>query len=125
MCEKNFTGKALSPPSDSEERRVSPSSDDIDESYPKDWKPVKSRGKKKGSSKKVTKKICKTCGEDIIANEDRNVYRYLDTYAQLRAKEYCENHETQYSNHKCKPCWCGDCGFLTKYEIEIEVQKRK
>ncbi len=28
-----------------------------------------------------------------------------------------EEHERVYSDHKCKPHWCGDCRYLTKYEI--------
>ena len=112
MCEKNFGRKVLSPPSDG----------DIDESYPKDWEEVKPKKKKKRSSKKKApkSKICKTCGQDILVNEMRNMFMYHDTYHQLQAKDYCEDHERRYSNHKCKPCWCGDCGFLIKYEIEIK-----
>ena len=68
-------------------------------------------------------KICKTCGEDIVSNGDRNMFMYNDTYHQLQAKEYCKEHETQYSDHKCKPHWCGDCGFLTNYSIELNNKK--
>ena len=71
-------------------------------------------------SKKVKKKICKTCGEDKVSNGDRGVLMYNDTYHQLQAKEYCSEHTAVHSNHKCKPHWCGDCGFLTKYEIEVQ-----
>ena len=106
MCEKNFEGKVLSPPSDG----------DIDESYPKDWKPVKKTKKKKRSPKA---KVCKTCGQDILSNEIRDALMYKNTYHQLQAKEYCKDHQIKYSDHKCKPHWCGDCGYLTKYEIEI------
>jgi hypothetical protein len=35
------------------------------------------------------------------------------------ALEYCEDHETKYNGHKCKPSWCGDCTYLVKYEIEV------
>ena len=42
---------------------------------------------------------------------------------QLRVKDYCESHEATYSDHKCKPCWCGDCGYLRKYEITINHSK--
>ena len=115
MCEKNFEGKALSPSS----------YDDIDESFPKDWKPVKESSKRKRRSRKEKKygKICKTCGQDILENEKRNMYMYKDTYHQLRAEEYCKDHEFTYGDHKCKPHWCGDCDYLVKYIIE--VQKRK
>jgi len=113
MCEKNLEGKVLSPPSDG----------DIDESYPKDWEEVKPKKKKKRSSKKKKTKFCKTCGQDILENEMRNMLMFQDTYHQLQAKDYCKDHETVYSNHKCKPHWCGDCNYLWKYEIEIQEEK--
>jgi len=77
-----------------------------------------SKTRKRSSKNKP--KICNTCGQDILENEIRNLFMYQDTYHQLRAKEYCDDHEATYSDHKCKPHWCGDCGFLTKYEIEIK-----
>ena len=49
---------------------------------------------------------------------------FQDTYHQLRAEEYCKEHEQKYSNHKCKPSWCGDCRYLIKYEIEIQKGKQ-
>ena len=49
---------------------------------------------------------------------------FHDTYHQLMAKDYCEDHERVYSEHKCKPSWCGDCGYLTKYEITIDWEKK-
>ena len=76
------------------------------------------------SKKKVKKKICKTCAVDIIENEDRDQLRYTDTYHQLNTKEYCDGHEAFHSEHKCKPHWCGDCGFLIKYDIEIDWNKK-
>jgi hypothetical protein len=74
-------------------------------------------------SKKVKKKICKTCGDDIVLNGNRDILMFNDTYHQKQAKEYCKEHETDHSDHKCKPCWCGDCGYLTKYEIIIDHSK--
>ena len=112
MCEKNFEGKLLSPPSDG----------DIDESHPKDLKPVK-KTKKKKRSKHSKSKVCLTCGQDILKNEMKDSFMYKDTYHQLRAKEYCKDHERRYSNHKCKPSWCGDCGYLIKYEVIIKYDK--
>ena len=76
------------------------------------------------SNKKVKKNICKTCSRDIIENEDRDQLRYTNTYHQLNAKEYCSGHEISHSEHKCKPHWCGDCGFLIKYDIEIDWEKK-
>ena len=130
MCEKNLEGKVLSLSSNDDTDEASNNDieeetiidDSIDDEIEEEIiKPKKRSYKKK--KKKTTIKICQTCGEDIIANEDRNLYRYMDTYAQLQAKDYCEEHERVYSDHKCKPCWCGDCGFLTKYEIEVQAGK--
>ena len=70
-------------------------------------------------NKKIKKKICKTCGQDILTNEMRDMLMYKDTYHQLKVKDYCKDHEAKYSNHKCKPHWCGDCDYLIKYEIGI------
>ena len=132
MCGKNFEGKLSSPPSNDDTDEVSNDNIDeetiVDDSIDNDIeeeiiKPKKISRKKKKKKTKTKTKFCKTCGEDVIANENRNLYRYMDVYAQLQAKEYCEDHEATYSSHKCKPCWCGDCGFLTNYEIEIEIQK--
>ena len=80
---------------------------------------------KKRSSKRPKPKVkhCKTCGQDILQNEIRNMFMYKDTYHQLQTKEYCERHEFTYSNHKCKPDWCGDCDYLIGYQIEIQEGK--
>ena len=67
----------------------------------------------------MKKKICKTCGQDIISNQDRDMFAFKNSYRQLKANDYCKEHETKYNGHKCKPSWCGDCGFLMKYEIEL------
>ena len=79
---------------------------------------------KKRSSKRPKPKVkhCKTCDQDILQNEIRDMLMYKDTYHQLQVKEYCKEHELVYSDHKCKPHWCGDCDYLIKYDIE--VQKR-
>ena len=108
MCEKNLEGKVLSPPSDG----------DIDETLPKDWKPVKKTKTKKRSKPK--KKICGTRGGDILENEIRDMYRFQNSYHQLSVKDYCEEHELDYHDHKCKPRWCGDCGYLSGYEIVVK-----
>ena len=80
--------------------------------------------KKKKRSKKEKKisKYCLTCGQNILKNEIRESYMYKDTYHQLKVKKYCKEHEHMYSDHKCKPNWCGDCDYLINYQIE--VQKR-
>lgn len=95
--EKNFEGKVLSP---------------------------SSKTRKRSSKKTKTKnKICKTCGGDIIENENSYALRFQDTFHQIQTKQYCDDHEAKYSDHKCKPHWCGDCGFLMRYEIEIQKGK--
>ena len=121
MCEKNLEGKALSPPSN----------DDIDEETIVDGnididiekviiKPKKRPSKK---TKKSKKKICKTCHQDILENEMRNMLMFKDTYHQLQTKDYCDRHELAYSDHKCVVDWCGDCDYLMGYTIEIQKGK--
>ena len=39
------------------------------------------------------------------------------------AKEYWKEHETSHSESTCKPHWCGDCGYLIKYVVEIDFDK--
>jgi len=131
MCKKNLEGKVLSPSSKNEDDILEETivdnditdKDDVDDTI------VKPPKKKKRSSKKKKGqlyKYCKTCGEDILENERRDGFMYKDTYHQMLATNYCKEHETSHSDHKCKPNWCGDCGYLTNYQIEInEVQKGK
>ena len=133
MCEKNFEGKILSSPSNNENDI---NEDDINEETivdndvktdVDDAEIVKPPKKKKRSYKrrsKIKKNICKTCNQDILEMEKRKVFMYNDTYHQLRAKEYCKDHEISHSDHKCKPHWCGDCGYLVKYDIMIDWDKK-
>ena len=84
------------------------------------------RPKKKKRSykrKNAKKKICKTCGQNILENEASRSLMYKDTYHQIQVKNYCKDHEITYSNHKCKPNWCGDCDYLINYEITIDHSK--
>ena len=117
MCEKNLEGKVLSLSSNDDIDEETIVDDSIDDEIEEE--PIKPK-KRSRSKKKFLTKICKTCGEDILENEKRDMLMFHDTYHQLQAKEYCENHEQVYSDHKCKPHWCGDCRYLTKYEIEIQ-----
>ena len=64
-------------------------------------------------------KHCKTCNKNIIENEDRGSMRFTNDWQQIMAKSHCDDHEDKYSNHKCRPHWCGDCGFLITYEITL------
>ena len=127
MCEKNLEGKVLSSSStdsdDINDETIIDSdiTDDMEEIVEKPKKKKRSYKKKK---KNPLYKFCKTCGEDIFENERREGYMFKDTYHQLRAKEHCEDHEQVYSEHKCKPAWCGDCGYLTKYEIIVDWEKK-
>ena len=70
------------------------------------------------------KKYCKSCDWELCEWEKEYPTFHKDIEFDVkRAKDYCEEHELTYSNHKCKPCWCGDCGYLTKYEIEVQAGK--
>ena len=91
--------------------------DDIDDTI---LKP----SKRKKRSKKTTSKSCNTCHRNIIENENRDMLRFTNTYHQLSAKNYCKEHGTSHNDHKCKPHWCGDCGFLLNYEISINFDKK-
>jgi len=97
--------------------------DEIEEKIIKPKK--RSRKARKARKKKPLIKYCNTCGQDILSNEKRDVFMFHDTYHQLRAKEHCKDHERVYSDHKCKPSWCGDCGYLTNYEITVDWKKKE
>ena len=123
MCEKNLERKVLSPPSNDD---ISLSSnDDVEEEFIIDdeVKEKSIKPKKRSRRKKFQKKICNSCGQDILEMEKRDMFMHHDTYHRLRAKEYCEDHERTYSGHKCKPHWCVDCGYLVKYIVEIDHSK--
>ena len=79
----------------------------------------KKRSYIKGGKVKKATKFCNTCHQDILENEMRDTLMFQDTYHQLQAQEYCKDHEATYSNHTCKPHWCGDCRYLVKYIIEV------
>ena len=125
MCEKNLEGKVLSLSSNDDTDEASNNDveeetivdDSIDDEMGLEEEIIKP--KKRSRKKKPKTKYCKTCYQDILENEIRNMLMFQDTYHQLQARDYCKDHEVAYSNHKCKPHWCGDCGYLTKYEIEI------
>jgi len=100
--EKIFEGKKLSD----------------DDSKP--LKPNTTSKRKKSPKARKPREICDTCNQNILENEMRDMLMFQDTYHQLQAKEYCKEHEAVYSDHKCKPHWCGDCRYLLKYEIELQ-----
>ncbi len=79
--------------------------------------------KKKRRARNSKTKICKTCNQDILANEMRGMFMSHDTYHQLRAKDHCKEHEFKYNDHKCKPIWCDECRYLMKYEIQIKLDE--
>ena len=78
-------------------------------------KSVKRRAR---NSKKT--KFCKTCQQDILENEKRDMLMSHDTYHQFQAKDYCKEHQFVYTNHKCEPKWCDKCRFLINYEITVD-----
>ena len=106
MCEKIRERKVLSL-----------SSDDENDTIPSDWEEVKPKKKRRRRSKK--NKYCNTCDQNITDLKKRDQLRFKNTYHQMLAKNYCKEHETSYSNHKIKPHWCGDCGFLIKYQVIV------
>ena len=81
------------------------------------------KGKKRARNSFKTK-FCKTCKQDILENEKRDMFMSHDTYHQLQVKDYCKEHERAYSGHKCEPKWCDKCRFLINYEITIDVDKK-
>ena len=76
-----------------------------------------SKTKKRSSKRKTKSKICKTCNQDILANEKRDMYMFKDTYHQLMAKEYCKEQILKYDHKNCKPEWCDECQNLTGYLV--------
>ena len=65
---------------------------------------------------------CPSCFRDTKELME-NTLNFHNDYDKLLAKDYCENHNDRYVGHKCKPHWCGDCGFLIKYVVEIDHSK--
>ena len=129
MCKKNFEGKQLSffPFDEDDINDETIVDNDINDDNlitdDKDNIVVGASKRKKRSKKKTTSKSCKTCYRDIIENENRDMLRFTNTFHQVSAKNYCNTHETSHTDHKCKPHWCGDCGFLLSYEISINFDK--
>ena len=129
MCKKNFEGKQLSffPFDEDDINDETIVDNDINDDNlitdDKDNIVVGASKRKKRSKKKTTSKSCKTCYRDIIENENRDMLRFTNTFHQVSAKNYCKTHEISHTDHKCKPHWCGDCGFLLSYEISINFDK--
>ena len=131
MCKKNFERKQMSLfPFDEEDLNEEIIIDDdiTDDSSITDDKDNivvgASKRKKRSKKKKTITKSCNSCYRDIIENEDRDMLRFTNTFHQLSAENYCKTHEASHSDHKCKPSWCGDCGFLLSYEIRINFDKK-
>ena len=122
MCKKNLEGKILSPSSSDDIEDEIIINDEIEDEIIKPKK--RSRKARKARKNKYLTKICKTCGQDILSNEKRDMFMFHDTYHQLRVKEYCKDHEIIYSDHTCTPSWCGDCGYFRKYEIIVDWEKK-
>ena len=121
MCEKNFEGMimSLSPKDDDDINEEIIIDNEIDDEI--DDAVVRLSKRRKRSKKK--KKICKSCDQDTISLKERDSMRYKNKYDQELAKEYCEEHERMHRGDTCKPYWCGDCGYLIRYDIEIDHDK--
>ena len=127
MCEKNFERKqmSLSPNDENDILEETIVDDDItDDSSITDDKDnivVDSSKRKKRSKSKY--KYCGTCEQNITLLKKSDSLNHNNKYHRVLTKDYCKTHETSYSDHKCKPHWCGDCGFLMKYEIIVKHGK--
>ena len=76
--------------------------------------------KKRRTCNSFKTKFCKTCHQDILENEKRNMFMSHDTYHKLQVRDYCKEHERTYSDHKCEPKWCDKCRYLINYEISVD-----
>ena len=109
MWEKNFGRKVLS---------LSPDDDNFGDCINDDDDAVTVKETKRSKRKKRSAdEHCDTCDQNITLKKKRNSLNCKDSYLRKLAQESCEDHEDKYSNHKCTPHWCGDCGFLIKYEV--------
>ena len=127
MCKKNFDRKQMSlfpfDEDDINDETIVDNDIDNDNDITDDKDNIVVGASKRKKRSKKTTKSCKTCHRNIIENENRDMLRFTNTYHQLSAKNYCKEHETSHSDHKCKPHWCGDCGFLLSYQISINFDK--
>ena len=85
---------------------------------------AKTKTVKRRARTSIKTKFCKTCNQDILENEKRDMLMSHDTYHKLQVRDYCKEHERIYSDHKCKPMWCDKCRYLINYEITIDVDKK-
>ena len=73
-------------------------------------------------------KTCPECGHDpmehLFMGKDMNMYKKKKWDRKL-AKEYCEEQEMLYSNHKVKPVWRECCGILDRYTVKLKESKKK
>jgi hypothetical protein len=118
MCEKNLERKQLSlfPNDDIDEESVI--DDNIGDNINTDDDAVIVKTSKRKRRSKADK-YCSTCNQNITLLKKNDGLKYNDKYHQVMVKDYCKEHENTYSDHKCKPHWCGDCGYLIKYDIEV------
>ena len=121
MCEKNFDGKQMSLfPNDDIDSEMTLNDENIGDYINDDDDAVVVKTSKRKKRSKADK-YCSTCNQNITDLKKRDCLKFKDTYHQIMAKDYCKEHETQYSTHKCKPHWCGDCSYLIKYDIEVQT----
>ena len=79
----------------------------------------KTKTVKRRARTSIKTKFCKTCNQDILENEKRDMFMVQDTYHQIQVKDYCKEHEASHSDHKCEPKWCKKCRYLINYEIQV------
>lgn len=86
--------------------------------------PKKVKRRARNSNKYTADKYCDSCYQNITENEKRDALRVTSGFDKRATKNYCKEHELSYSDHKCKPIWCGDCKYLIKYEITVGRKKK-
>jgi|TARA_Y100000310_G_scaffold124101_1_gene122840 RNase P subunit RPR2 len=80
----------------------------------------------KYKSKKSPKpKICKKCGLNLNSKHTKKYKLNKNNKKHIVwTKEYCDDHEIKYPNHKVKPIWCDECGYFVKYLANIIDKKQ-
>jgi hypothetical protein len=71
-------------------------------------------------------KTCLECGYDpmehLFMGKNMNLHKKKKLDRKL-VKEYCEEQEMLYSNHKVKPIWRECCGILDHYQVALKDPK--
>ena len=124
MCEKIREGNQMSLfPNDDIDSEMTLNDENIGDYINDDDDAVVVKTSKRKKRSKSKYKHCGTCEQNITLLKKRDSLNHKNTHHREMAKDYCKTHETSYSYHKCKPHWCGDCGFLIKYIVKIDHNK--